>query len=260
MKARSPIMLTNSLLLCLRDLLPVFILFCYLRSEYSHFSPSGKGILNLIGAVVLLSLIVFFFYESISNIDQGNGIEWLRIISLSGGYLIIVLSHLKWFSTFSALFLKIGSVLLSVTHISSFLLFFSIYTSPNNLPDLLIGSGIGLAICFSFYTLLGFVLAELYNSRVACVAIYLWPLFLAGQLATSANYLQQMGYEIIGAASLYDVSEQINEASEYGYVVKALFGFDASPSVLYISVFVLGFITMSVLVTQKLMIKQEVTL
>jgi high-affinity iron transporter len=252
-------MLTNSLLLCLRDLLPVFILFCYLREQYPQTLASPKITLSLVASTVLLSLMVFLSYESISDIDEGNGIEWLRIISLSGGYLMIVASHINKLSSIAEPCLKIGAVLLAVTHVSSFLLFFSIYASPDNLPDLLIGSAIGLAICFSFYTLLGFILQELYTSRLRFVAIYLWALFLAGQLAMSVNYMHQIGFELVGNQSLYNVTNVYNESSEYGHVLKAMFGFDASPSILYICFFALGFIGMALVIKHKPIIKDEVT-
>jgi hypothetical protein len=65
------------------------------------------------------------------------------------------------------------------------------------------------------------------------VVLFLWSLFVANQLSLVTNFLHQIDIIAFGTERLVDLTGWINEDSEYGFIVKALTGFDVTPSVFY---------------------------
>lgn len=248
-------MLTNSIILFLRDLLPVFILFAYMQTllleGLTHKSKDSKVEVNisavLAGLVLTFSLLVFAFYETISDFQDGYGLEWFKILSLFSASILTLIFITKTpiagqNSASKLIVLGAAVVLLSSTHLSSLLLFLDIYfSSQEAVWQLLIGCAIGLGISFSFFFLFSFLLQELMSANKRWLVQILFSLFLAGQVGVVANLLQQIDILSVGGQALIDLSPWINESAEYGYLLKALFGFEASPTLAYLLVLVLSF-------------------
>ncbi|MFT6269831.1 MAG: high-affinity iron transporter [Alphaproteobacteria bacterium] len=236
-------MLTNTVVLFLRDLLPMFIMFAYLSSVHHSFVQGKWQGMLVIGLSLLLSVIALFQYENISDLFEGTGIEWLKISFISLAFCVFVLVYVKSLAPVKNILIGLACLLLLVVHISSFLLYFTIYFANTDLIyELIIGCAIGIGICVSFYFLFSFIVQELWQSKFSSLVLVLWSLFVANQLSLVANYLHQIDLVDFGTASLTNVSGWIDEDSEYGVIVKVLTGFDATPSVLYGLLISIGFI------------------
>lgn len=250
-------MLTNSIILFLRDLLPVFIMLAYLQALVVKPAKQVQFTLLVSASVFIFSSIVFVFFENISELAEGNGLEWFEAISLSLGFaLILAFLSSKGRSRSGALTIQTlvvaGAVLISSTHVSSLLLFLNIYFSnKQNLLELFIGCAIGFGISLSFYLLFVFVLHELVGTKFKSLVKILFALFLAGQVAVLANLFQQIDLLSIGGNVLFDASKWINESTEYGYLMKALFGFEASPTAAYLSLFAITFLISFILLLRE---------
>jgi high-affinity iron transporter len=227
-------MLTNTVVLFLRDLLPMFIMFAYLSVIHKHFYRQTSRRTSMITLSLLLSVLILFFYESISDLFEGTGIEWLKIVFVSFAFICFLLTHIKGMNFAKYYLLSIASLLLLIVHLNSFLLYFTIYFANTDLIfELLIGCAIGIGICVSFYFLFSFFIQELWLSKYNFVVLFLWSLFVANQLSLVTNFLHQIDIIAFGTERLVDLTGWINEDSEYGFIVKALTGFDVTPSVFY---------------------------
>jgi len=238
-------MLTNTLVLFLRDLLPMFIMFAYLKAIYRpHFDGSLRiWVTVLCGCSI--GLVVLFYYENLSDYFEGTGIEWLKIVLVSISFIGFLLSQIFSLATLWNYFLSVAVVCLLSVHFSSFLLYFAVYFAYDIVVfELLIGCLIGVGICVSFYFLYSFFVEELWDSKLYPVILLLWSLFVANQLSLMTNYLHQIDVVDFGTRRFVDLSDWVKEGSEYGFILKALSGFDASPSVFYSLVVAIAFVTM----------------
>ncbi|WP_133471664.1 hypothetical protein [Paraglaciecola marina] len=251
-------MLTNSIILFLRDLLPVFIMLAYLQALFISPPQQLRFTVVLSSFVIFFSTVVLIFYENISEISEGNGLEWFKIVSLLIGlaliWVAILNNKVSQYQAFTLpILIIIGAVLISSTHLSSLLLFLNIYFSnQQSVLELSIGCAIGFGISLSFYFIFAFVLHELVSMQAKGLVYALFALFMAGQVGIVANLLQQIDLLTVGVTALFDVTDWINESTEYGYLLKALFGFEASPTAAYLTLLSSTFtLTFIILMRQK---------
>ncbi|WP_426358179.1 hypothetical protein ACPUVO_17330 [Pseudocolwellia sp. HL-MZ19] len=239
-------MIINTIILFLRDLLPIFILFGYLhvfikRNEiaFSYLSPA-------LTLGVISSLLFFGIVPHVSELFEGTGIERtyvaLLLITYSGLFFINSTTSKSIFTSVkSKSLILVAAGTFIVFKASAFLIFFDVYfQQQGNSTNILIGCIIGLGICASFTTLFTFILTELLESNKTLVVNICWALFLAGQLSQITIYLSQVDLINIGPAVI-NFSTYIKDQSEYGHVLKALIGFEESPSKLFIFIYSLAF-------------------
>ena len=239
-------MIINTIILFLRDLLPIFILFGYLhvfikrqRLAFSYLSPA-----LFLG--VISSLLFFTIVPQVSEFFDGTGIERayvaLLVISYCGLFFINAASSKNLFTSLkSKSLILIAASTFIIFKASAFLIFFDVYfQQQGNSINILIGCIIGLGICASFTTLFTFILTELLESNKTIIINICWALFLAGQLSQITIYLSQVDLINIGPAVI-DFSAYIKDQSEYGHVLKALIGFEESPSKLFIFIYSFAF-------------------
>jgi len=263
-------MIINTTILFLRDLLPVFILFCYLRLfAQSSLLTSNKQTLFSLLLGVFGGLLFFIFAEYISDFFDGAGIEitkatllFITYVCLSS-YQITTVSHInnKVLKRYIFILFIIGITAFITLKSSEFLIFFNVYIqqSENNI-NMLIGCLIGIGICISFSVLFMFLLNELKLRRFLGFITICWYLFLAGQVSHSIDYLSQIDWLTIGTP-LFNFNEYIRDRSEYGHILKALFGYEASPStsfvLLYICSLTLPLIINGLVIINKKSSRQE---
>lgn len=240
-------MIINTVILFLSDLLPVFILFCYV---YVLFERTGEIKLFWLQSILFGgfgSLIFAYYAQYISDWFDGAGIEVLRTLLLSFSYLCLVVgcfvsSTCKRFNAFIKPLLISGCSLLLVEKGSSFLIYFTVNMQlNNNLINIVIGCFVGIGICLSFSVLFSFILKELLYKKQYWATLLFWCLFLAGQVSASVNYLSQVDLLHVGP-SIVNFGHYINDNSELGHILKALVGYEASPSITLIIIYVIAFI------------------
>lgn len=238
-------MIINTVVLFLRDLLPVFILLCYLivffepRAWMKPYGISGL-VLGVIG-----TLFFFVVAEIISEWFEGAGIEILRVFLIFVTYLSLLISvrlfTKQQYSRKEMYILVLGIAAFLVVKGSAFLIFFDVYMQQkDNVFNIFIGCFVGLGICISFSALFIFLLTELKQKKLSVIVNVLWYLFLAGQLSHVIAYLSQVDLMEIGTP-LFNLEHFIKDSSEYGHILNALFGYESSPSKTFIFVYCIAF-------------------
>jgi high-affinity iron transporter len=239
-------MIINTVVLFLRDLLPVFIIFSYLSVLLEHKVFNDKPwLLSLLFGCVL-AVVFSLTAQYITEWFDGSGLEIVRTVLLSLVFLLLIYSlyassnneistHVRF------MFIAAGSLFI-LEKGSSFLLFFNVYIQQEgNLLNTLIGCFVGLGICTSFSILFRFTLKELLSKQYILLVISLWSLFLAGQVSGVLHYLSQVDIITLDS-SLLNVNTYVSDSSELGHMLKALVGFESSPSLSFIVMYVLAFL------------------
>lgn len=248
-------MIINTVILFLRDLLPLFILLSYLQVFLKNKTLGFSYLSSAISFGVLSSLLFFLAAPYVSEIFEGTGIErtfvallfitycFLFFINASTSKNSLLSSHTK-----NMILFGVGAFI--VLKASAFLIFFDVYFQrQNNHMNILIGCIIGLGICASFSTLFSFILTEIIERNRNRLINVFWALFLAGQISQITTYLSQVDLINVGPP-IVNLSAFVQDNSEYGHVLKALIGYEESPSLLFLVIyglaFTLPFITQSI--------------
>ncbi len=264
-------MIINTIILFLRDLLPIFILFCYLsvliekRCEVKRERQLKMSLINnlfnkkqsyqlwlitmLIG--ILSALLLANTAEYIADWFNGTGLE---IISTS---LLILMFHCLIYAVYLLLktynisdqimnkmsfFIITGCSLFIAEKGSSFFIFFNVYMQQtDNVYNTIIGCFVGLGLCISFSILFRFILNELVANHYTLCVFILWSLFLAGQVTGAVNYLSQVDLITEGAVIIH-LGQYINDSSELGHILKALIGYESSPTLTFIVCYLVAFL------------------
>lgn len=255
-------MLINTVILFLRDLLPLFILFAYCQVIFPTIMFTIK---HKIYSVLICLLITFLYWcsaEHISEMFDGAGIEILSIALLLTSYfglmLVSCFSNNKnnHYITTKRLMIMLGIICFSVIKLSEFTLFFNVYTSnANNWLNLAVGVVIGLGICFSFYILFSYFLKELISKSHQKIVFIFWFLFLAGQVNHIILFLAQIDFISLNR-TVVNLSAYLADSSEYGHILNALIGYESSPSQMHINLYSLTLVLPIVIYfTKPLMFK-----
>lgn len=228
-------MISNTVILFLRDFLPIFVLFCYLTILFGSKNLSSSYWFKSIFFGVMLTILFFVTAELISDLYEGAGLEIAHASLLVIAFNCLLLSHLLYpnpnnigigFTVF--FFVGVGSFI--ALKGTEFLIFFSVYEQQEEqLFNIAIGCVVGLAICISFSALYRFFLQELFESKYKWIFSLGWYLFLAGQFSQITSFLSQV--DIISVdAPIFDLSPFVKDSSEYGHILNALVGYESSPT------------------------------
>lgn len=231
-------MISNTVIVFLRDLLPIFILYAYISAMPQK--PTQKMSLVWLTAIVtgiLTTLMLNSFIEVISERFDGAGIEVLYSAALAIMWLSLSTATLwpnKRHSTVISPLMLIGIVVLITLKGAEFLIYFGVFIqTSDNLPSIFVGCVIGIGICISFSLLLKFLLSETLQTGAYWLFSLLWFAFLAGQFSEIIGLLSQVDYLSL-SPPLFNLSLYVNDASEYGHVLNALLGYESSPSLTFI--------------------------
>ncbi len=231
-------MLINTVVLFIRDTLPVFLLLSLLLST---------KLVSLKYSVVLLSIALVgaaLFYANLAVISeylQGAGVELIKIslLLLAWGALLVAV----WFRNRGAI--RTASVgLMAVALILPNALHFLIYSVAYwpTLPDtteMLLGIVLGLGIASSLACVIYLVLMLHADDRIGYFLLWL---FCAGQIAPITTLLEQVNY-LSSQDWAWDTRHWVEDNSEYGHLLNALFGYEATPSYSYIVFYVIVLIS-----------------
>lgn len=221
-------MLINTVILFLRDALPIFVLLSLLRVYVG--TPWIQ--LSLGFAVgILLAAVVVLNQHIISQWAFGAGYELLKSLTLICAYLM---SAWLVINNRSGVFWLAGVVvaIFVVPRSAEFSVFVvGFWFQKDALIPIVLGTTLGLGICISVAILLDVVLGgvkRLYLVRLS------FSLFIAGQVANVVLLLQQIDW-LADPGPLWNMSAFVSDESEYGHLLKVLIGYEAAPSSYYLS-------------------------
>ena len=218
-------MLINTVILMLRDALPIALLMSFLLLA---FRLQRQTLVVLLLSTVITTAVLVLLRNSVSDTFDGAGYEWLTVALLLIAYLFALLS-LDFRAYRSAAI--IAAVPVISLHLADFMLYlFAFGSHSERLPGILVGSVLGSGISLSLAMLL-VVLLSPYRTTLAMKS--LWVLFMAAQASGAIPLLQQTGV-IDESAALWDSSAIISDASEYGHLLKAMLGYESQPDLPYL--------------------------
>ena len=239
-------MLINTVILFLRDALPIFVLVVYL---YAHLSANNLWLLInlLIGA--LLSLLYINQIHLIGQWFDGIGVELFLCLSQSLIYfLTLVLAYglSRNYSINKYALHCVAGLMVSLTLVSkgsNFVVYFDGYLNQSNvLQSMLLGTFLGLGICLSLATLLYLAAQWLKQHWGPWATWLLIHIYVTGQLVNAIPLLIQV--DLIDASDTAWSSQHIvSNEFELGHLFNVLFGYQASPSIDQIIVYVFALLT-----------------
>lgn len=198
---------------------------------------------------IMLGLICSVFFTqlrpSLGMAFEGLGYE-VALIALSIMCVTCVLVAMRTpIPIVSKLLFSVGLFFLVVPHASDFIVFLSSVAQAQLHSIVYVGMSIGFGICISISYLLFVAFLNIKKSYALKLAI---SLFLAGQLSGIVNTLQQIDI-LSSTLPLWNSNDFIADRNEYGQFFHVLFGYDATPS----SIYLLVLATFSVLIFTFLM-------
>lgn len=233
-------MLINTVLMFLRELLPLCLLLATLlvwhRSVWRSFA-----LYFALPSVLMLCLISLNMVWISEQLD-GLGLELLYSLLYLSCFLLLCISAFKaqWALWNTAL---AAACLFSISG-SNLLLYIWLPTQGDNTPaDLVLGSALGVGIGASIAVLWYYLLTELKQWRIYSFTLLL-SLSGARQVMMASALLIQSDWLIAGP-QLWQTEQLLSEQSELGFFLQALMGYEATPSVsqllLYVGCFALLF-------------------
>lgn len=234
-------MLINTVILFLRDALPILVLIAYLLA---HLPTSKSWLLISLVASAILSLIYNSQIHTIEQWFDGTGIELLIWLSQLLVYLLaVILAAELTFSRCSKRYIVywIAGLMTCLTIVSkgsNFILYFEGYLHQSNvLQSMLLGTFLGLGICLSLAVLL-YLTAHWLKQQFGLWATWLLILVYAtGQLVNALPLLVQV--DLIDASSTAWSSQSVlSDEFEFGHLFNVLFGYQATPSIFQVIVYV----------------------
>ncbi len=218
-------MLINTVVLFLRELMPVMLLLSVLLVwQRDHWRT-----LSL--AIALPACLILFTmakqYSAISLWADGAGLELVYAILYFSVPLLLALAFVHYRLRVCLVGFA-GAALLAINGSNLVLYFFVYQREASATPALLLGSALGVGIGLSVAVLLYYALAELKQFRRQLFYVVV-ALISARQSSEAAQILIQSDW-LLGGPVLWNSQQFINEQSEYGQFFNALVGYEATPT------------------------------
>lgn len=242
-------MLTNTVILLLRDILPIFVFAVYLKHVFGSNVVMLSEIKWHLASVLALVTLITIFIEHITGAFSGAGYELLNLTvnALVVGLLIMAIWQHN--TVQSKHYTRLALVFFAVLKLTGFTLFAGTVDVDQLATMTLVGLAFGVAICLSVSILLSFLLSQL-KQFSKFVMFSLFAMFVASQAAGITLLLQQVDW-IEGYDTAYDLSWLVSDKSEYGHVLKTLVGFEASPSYDFLAVYIGVFVVLMLLANYR---------
>ncbi|MCI2284161.1 hypothetical protein L3081_13200 [Colwellia sp. MSW7] len=237
-------MLINTVILFLQNALPIFVITTLLLISFSTKELALISIKWIISGVIFTAVTTFILSNNLENISQtfdGMGVE----LFLSFGYLLIYLFSIFLFVFNDKHYTKqLGFlVLYIITAIngSHFIIYLANYwTQAQQVESMVLGIILGGGICLSISILLYFLLKSADHNLYFQTSKYFLLLFSLGQLMHAIVLLQQVDI-LSSSRPLWDSSRLITEDSEVGQLLTVLFGYESTPSLLQVIIYIIAF-------------------
>ncbi|MBO7922832.1 FTR1 family iron permease [Alteromonas sp. KS69] len=227
-------MLINTVVLFLRDTLPIFLLLSVLLALPG---VSRLSLVWRIASLLVTAAMTYSYLGVISQLAEGAGFELLKSLLLVTAW--IGICTLVIFPLSRCYLVSVGITLLvlgiGLPNSLHFMVYFVSELSRNSDSTLLfLGTTIGLGISISIAILLNIALTHFLSHKAT---FFFTTVFVAAQVANIALLLEQIDI-LPTPQQVWDSSQIINDNSEYGHLLNALIGYEATPSMSYIMLFI----------------------
>lgn len=242
-------MLANSVVIVLREVLEAALLIGLL----SGFSRREKlsSMWLVYGAVIgfIFAVLYAFFINEITDWFNGVGQEVLNalLLLMVYGFLLLICILMarskKDFIRSGVTPLMCCVIALILAHEGAEMIlywsgtFYNLQLASSVLMGSMIGMGIGFSVGFLFYVLIIIRLAD-----ASYVYLHLLLSLVAAGLCLQATQFLVQADWISSASAIWDTSSLLSEESLLGQLSYALFGYEATPSLLQILVYAISLI------------------
>ena len=216
-------MLITSLVMSLNQLLPVAILLILLQVV------AKQSLMKLLGGLILGIGLSFLFVKSaplISPLFDYQGLEYAQI----GLCILIFISALYYAIKQATAAFMIAIISVMTLYLSHYIIYLiGFWQSNEAAQSLFIGTFLGLGICSSFSVLLYFLLSAIKQRFGLTPLLVLLALNSAAKLVVALDLASQIDL-IATTVTVWDLRDILTENSEFGRVLRALIGYEATPN------------------------------
>ncbi|NOU50532.1 hypothetical protein HG263_08255 [Pseudoalteromonas sp. JBTF-M23] len=218
-------MLLNSVIISINQFLPLALLWVLLH--HSDFGQSGEKLpfLQTLITCALACAVFLGFADTISQWFDYKGLEMLKILFLLGIYGSVI----AVFCSARRVYKQIAIVLASVMYLSHFVMYVSSYWQLDTKQGIMIGTILGLGICLSFCTLLFFTLSWFKAHGATAIVLALLSAHSASKVANAIDLAAQIDI-LPSSETVFDLRFWLDEYGITGRLLKALLGYEATPS------------------------------
>ena len=225
-------MLITSLLMSINQLLPVVIL-AVLLSLIVPLSQRQLSIYAVIGT--LMSLVFVQAAAWLSQLFDHRGLEFIQMLLCIMIFVAALMSCLQ--RKMAAALALIATMTLYLSHYMIYLV--SFWHSKDTAEPLILGTCLGVGICISFGVLLFFLLESIVRRAGVQPLVVLLAFNATAKLLIFLDLASQV--DLLDVTSNYlDWRGFLVENSELGRVLKALVGYEATPSKTALWVYVIA--------------------
>ncbi|MEI4551181.1 hypothetical protein [Pseudoalteromonas spongiae] len=237
-------MLINTVIIFLRDILPLCVLLCYLKVLFNHISYSPRSLFLALLAIVCCVILLLKGAPSISSLFDGAGVEVVSSSLLMLFAIGLFLSLINGQTTVIKYAVIVAVVSLTSLKLAGFFHYLTVsVNSVGSLQQFLLACFLGFGITLSFAVLWLFVLNELKAKGYRVLLAVLFASFVAGHLAEVSDLLSQV--DVIDAGSTAFVLENwLSDKSEYGRVLSAIMGYESSPTFAFVITYTVSLVIM----------------
>ncbi|WP_394186185.1 FTR1 family protein [Pseudoalteromonas tetraodonis] len=226
-------MLITSLVMSLNQLLPVAILLILLQVI------ARQGLVKVLGMLVLGVGLSFLFVKSaplISPLFDYQGLEYTQIALC----VLVFISALYYAIKQATPAFMIAIISVMTLYLSHYIIYLIGFWQNNEAAQsLFIGTFLGLGICSSFSVLLYFLLGAIKQRFGLIPLLVLLALNSAAKLVVALDLASQIDL-IATTATVWDLRAILTENSEFGRVLRALIGYEATPNLTSVLSYVLS--------------------
>jgi high-affinity iron transporter len=233
-------MLINTVILFLRDALPIFVLLVFLSA---HLKANRRWISLSLLTGGILGVLYVTQIQLIATWFQGNGIELLRWLVQCIIYLLTLLlgySLLNPKKVPQGWLFVIAAIMMGLTFAAkggNFMLYFAGYWQQSNmLQSMLVGTLLGIGICASIAILLYLCALWLRQQYGPWLSWLLILVHTTGQLTNTLSLLVQIDL-IDDSSAFWDSQNMVSNQSEIGYFLNVLLGYQATPSLVQLALY-----------------------
>lgn len=221
-------MLISLVNLLLQNLLPLLIFISLFNTLSSPIASSVKVLAVLGGAAMAVGILLLNTHTSLAMLS----VEHVRLVLLVLFYLF---SLIWWYQGYRTPVKSTVSGLILILVMSTLCLFpmvlhlSAIWSLEGSIIPLLVGLTLGAGISISLALILQMLASWCWKNGWILLVQGAYMMFMAGQLTAMADLLAQ--FDLIPALfPLWDSSHLLSNQSESGYILHALLGYDATPT------------------------------
>lgn len=226
-------MLITSLVMSLNQLLPVAILLILLQVV------AKQSLMKLLGGLILGIGLSFLFVKSaplMSPLFDYQGLEYAQI----GLCILVFISALYYAIKQATAAFMIAIISVMTLYLSHYIIYLiGFWQSNEAAQSLFIGTFLGLGICSSFSVLLYFLLSAIKQRFGLTPLLVLLALNSAAKLVVALDLASQIDL-IPTTVTVWDLRDILTENSEFGRVLRALIGYEATPNLTSLLSYVLS--------------------